>query len=106
MHQGDGLTDLRILERHRFFFRLPRQGGPRNLSERWQRRGERFWPELAACYMLRAQKRLRTLTPIRQRWGRPAKVVTGLVEPSTRIAQSRRTAPTVIRLAPTPWRRR
>lgn len=99
------LLDLRILERQRFFFKLPRQGGPQVLSEAWQRRGERFWPELAACYMLRAQKRLRTLTPIRQRWTRPAKVVAGLVEPSARIAGSRRASARVIPLPTLPGRR-
>lgn len=100
------LLDLRILERHRFFFKLPRQSGPQVLSEAWQRRGERFWPELAACYMLRAQKRLRTLTPMRQRWTRPAKVVAGLVEPTTRVAGSRRATARVIPLPPLTGRRR
>ncbi|MEE8526960.1 MAG: hypothetical protein V3S70_00170, partial [Gammaproteobacteria bacterium] len=55
----------------------------------WEQRGQRWWPELSACYMLTAQKRISTLTPVRPAWRTKAKVVTGLAEPSTRVSRIR-----------------
>ena len=55
----------------------------------WERRGERWWPELSACYMLTAQKRVNTLTPVRPVWRKKPKVVAGLAEPSTRVSRIR-----------------
>ncbi len=79
------LLDLRIIESRRYFFRWPRVTNGQAVSATWESFGKRFWPELGACYLLRSQKRMRTLTPVRQLWKRPAKVVTGLVEPSARM---------------------
>ena len=76
------LLDMRVMARQRYFFSLPLQRSGVETSARWRQLGERFWPELAACYMIRAQKRLRTLTPVRPRWRRPKKVVASLVKPS------------------------
>ncbi|MEE9343715.1 MAG: methyltransferase domain-containing protein [Gammaproteobacteria bacterium] len=46
----------------------------------------RDWPFMAGCYLLVAQKRVSTFTPVKPRW-RPRRslVSTGLVEPSQRI---------------------
>jgi SAM-dependent methyltransferase len=73
------LLDLRIHGVTRFFFRLPLPGIRRASSPKWERRGQRWWPEFAACYMLTAQKRVSTLTPVRPQWRKP-KVVVGLAE--------------------------
>lgn len=80
------LLDFRIMARQRYFFRWPWQQAARNSNNTYQNWGERFWPELAACYLLRAQKRLQTLTPVRPAWSRPKRVAT-LVKPSTRVAR-------------------
>jgi SAM-dependent methyltransferase len=84
------LLDLRIHGLTRYFFRwpLPGNGGP--LSQTWERRGQRWWPELAACYMLIAQKRVLTMTPVKKvQWRSRPKVVAGLVKPSSRISRIR-----------------
>lgn len=83
------LLDMRIHSLTRYFFRWPlptiRGGG----SSQREQRGQRWWPELSACYMLTAQKRISTLTPVRPAWRTKAKVVTGLAEPSTRVSRIR-----------------
>jgi len=79
------LLDLSVQQRTRYFFKWPLSSRQTRLSPAWEARGRRWWPELSACYMLTAQKRLYTMTPIRQPWRRP-KVVGGLVEPSTRVS--------------------
>lgn len=81
------LLDLRIHGSTRYFFRWPLPGISGSASPQWERRGQRWWPELAACYMLTAQKRISTLTPLRPTWRNKAKVVAGLVEPSTRVSR-------------------
>ena len=79
------LLDLRIHRTVRYFFRWPFSGN-RGLSlPVWDRRGRRWWPELAACYMLKAQKRVLTLTPVRKPWLARPKAVGGLVNPTTRV---------------------
>ncbi len=83
------LLDLRIHGVTRFFFRWPLPGIRRPTSSRWERRGQRWWPELAACYMLTAQKRVSTLTPVRPVWRRKPKVVPGLAETTNRVSRIR-----------------
>jgi SAM-dependent methyltransferase len=83
------LLDLRIHGLTRFFFRWPLPGNGGASSVNWERRGQRLWPELAACYMLTAQKRVSTLTPVRQRWLRKPKVVAELAGSTNRVARIR-----------------
>jgi len=83
------LLDMRILGVTRYFFRWPLPGNKGQSASHWERRGQRFWPELAACYMLTAQKRVVTMTPIRTPWRTRAKVVGGIVEPTTRVSRIR-----------------
>lgn len=78
------LLDMKIHGVRRYFFRWPVGGRRRDVSWRWEELGDRWWPEMASCYALTARKQLYTLTPVRRRWRRPAKVVGGLVEPSIR----------------------
>ena len=55
--------------------------------ERW---AQRWLPMLAGGYLLCAQKRTTTLTPIRPVWReRRLRVVGGLVEPTTRVSRTR-----------------
>lgn len=79
------LLDLRIHQTVRYFFRWPFSGNRGFGSPVWDRRGQRWWPELAACYMLKAQKRVLTLTPVRKPWLARPQAVGGLVNPTTRV---------------------
>ena len=81
------LLDMRIQGLTRYFFRWPLPGNKRPSTTTWETRGRRFWPELAACYMLTAQKRVVTLTPMKQPWRSRPKVVGGIAEPSTRVSR-------------------
>jgi SAM-dependent methyltransferase len=83
------LLDMRIQGSMRYFFRWPLPSKKVRGSGKWEGRGQAWWPELAACYMLTAQKRVATLTPVRPLWRRQPKVVTGLAEPSRRVARIR-----------------
>ena len=83
------LLDMRIQTASRYFFHWPLPGNKVRAPSKWERRGQVWWPELAACYMLVAQKRVRTLTPVRPLWRTQPKVVTGLAEPSTRVSRIR-----------------
>ena len=83
------LLDMRIQGSLYYFFRWPLPGNKARGSAKWERRGQTWWPELAACYMLTAQKRVGTLTPVRSLWRRQPKVVAGLAEPSTRVSRIR-----------------
>ena len=81
------LLDMRVRSATRYFFRWPLPRRKVSASQKWERRGQSLWPELAACYMLTAQKRVSTLTPVRPLWRQKPKVVAGLAEPSTRVSQ-------------------
>ncbi len=83
------LLDLRIHAVQRFFFRWPLPGIRSGGSPHWEQRGRRWWPELGACYMLTAQKRVSTLTPVRPVWRRKPKVVAGLAETTNRVSRIR-----------------
>jgi SAM-dependent methyltransferase len=83
------LLDMRIHGLTRYFFRWPLPGLKSAVSQTWESRGQRWWPEVSACYMLAAQKRVSTLTPVRPRWRSKPKVVAGLAEPSTRVSRIR-----------------
>ena len=83
------LLDMRIEQSTRYFFRWPLPGNKARAATKWEQRGQAWWPELSACYMLSAQKRVSTLTPVRPLWRRKPKVVAGLAEPSTRASRIR-----------------
>jgi SAM-dependent methyltransferase len=59
---------------NRYLFQLPSPS-----------RKEHRWLVPAAAYLLKAQKRVYTLTPIRPKWREKRPIVGGLVEPSTRL---------------------
>ena len=81
------LLDMGIQRNVPYFFRwpLPMIGGASSLK--WEQRGQRWWPELAACYMLTAQKRVSPLTPVRPVWRTKPKVVAGLAETTNRVSR-------------------
>ena len=82
------LLDLRIHGLTRYFFRWPLPGNGGQVSQSWETRGQRWWPELAACYMLSAQKRMLTMTPVKKvSWHTRPKVVAGLAKPTSRVSR-------------------
>lgn len=81
------LLDMRIQGSLRYFFRWPLTANKVGGANKWERLGQVWWPELAACYMLSAQKRVSTMTLVRPLWRRKPKVVAGLAEPSARASQ-------------------
>ena len=83
------LLDMRIQSTQRYFFRWPLPRRKVNPTQKWEQVGQALWPEAAACYMLTAQKRVSTLTPVKPLWRAKPKVVTGLAEPSTRVSRIR-----------------
>ena len=81
------LLDLYLLGSTKYFFRWPLPRQRVSDSQAWEQRGRRWWPELAACYMLAAQKRVVPLTTVRRPWRAKPKVVAGgLVKPTTRAS--------------------
>jgi len=83
------LLDMRVQGLTRYFFRWPLPGNKGPSLQAWEHRGRRFWPELAACYMLVAQKRVFTLTPMKKPWRLRPEVVAGMVEPTSRVSRIR-----------------
>ena len=83
------LLDMSIHGLSGYFVRWPLPGLKGTALPQWERRGGRWWPELSACYMLSAQKRISTLTPVRPVWRNKPQVVAGLGEPSTRVSRIR-----------------
>ncbi len=83
------LLDMRIHGLSRYFFRWPLPGLRGAVSPKWERRGQSWWPEMSACYMLTAEKRISTLTPVRPVWSKQPKIVAGLAEPTTRVSRIR-----------------
>ncbi|MEO0576598.1 MAG: class I SAM-dependent methyltransferase [Pseudomonadota bacterium] len=78
------LLDLRVENHQRFFFRPPFDRFATGGNEKLAHTAQRWFPELAACYLLQARKRVAAITPIRPRWHRRARVVGGVTKPSLR----------------------
>lgn len=76
---GFDVTDAR-----RYLFTMPFGRADAGSQRFFERVGDRAWPLLAGAYMLKARKRVYTLTPIRPRWRARTSVVGGLVEPAAR----------------------
>ncbi|HLS81325.1 MAG TPA: methyltransferase domain-containing protein [Steroidobacter sp.] len=79
------LLGFEILDTRRYLFSLP-WGAAEPASHSFiERAGRRLWPLFAGAYVIKARKRVYTLTPVRPRWKRlRPKVVGGLIEPTTR----------------------
>jgi SAM-dependent methyltransferase len=81
------LLGFEIVDARRYLFTLP-WGAPEPSSQSFiERSGEMLWPVFGGGYLIKARKRVYTLTPIRPRWRLRPKVVGGLIEPTTRISQ-------------------
>ena len=82
-----GLLGFEVTQAQRYLFVPPwtQRISPRN-RERLERHGSRFASPLAGAYLLKAVKRVRSLTPIRPAWNRAPAVVGGIAEPTSRNA--------------------
>lgn len=76
------LLGLEIVDAQRYLFTLPWGGAATSSQSFLERAGRRMWPMFAGGYMVKARKRVYTLTPIRPRWRLRPAVVGGLVEPA------------------------
>jgi len=82
-----GLLGFEVVEARRYLFAPPWGPGLSARSRDWlEHRGGRFAPPLAGAYLVKARKRVRTLTRIRPAWQKAPAVVGGLVEPTSRNA--------------------
>jgi SAM-dependent methyltransferase len=83
------LLGFEIVDSRRYLFSLP-WGAPNPTSLSFmERTGETLFPMFAGGYLIKARKRVYTLTPIRPRWRLRTKVVGGLIEPTTRVGGGR-----------------
>jgi SAM-dependent methyltransferase len=78
------LLGFEIVDAKRYLFTAP-WGSAAPKSERlFETVGETALPLMAGAYLLKARKRVYAITPLRLRWRKPTKVVTGLIEPARR----------------------
>lgn len=80
------LLGFEIVDARRYLFTLP-WGSPAASSQTFmERAGEAVWPMFGGGYLIKARKRVYTLTPVRPRWRLRTNVVGGLIEPTTRFS--------------------
>jgi ubiquinone/menaquinone biosynthesis C-methylase UbiE len=78
------LLGFEIVDAKRYLFTLPFGSAVPGMQRMLETVGERAWPLFAGAYMLKARKRVYSVTPIRMRWRTRTGVVGGLVEPAAR----------------------
>ncbi len=80
------LLGFEVVDAQRYLFTRSWGAGTPAPHSVFERLGPQLWPLLAGGYVVKARKRVYTLTPIRPRWRRlRPKVVGGLIEPTTRM---------------------
>ena len=79
------LLGLEIVDARRYLFTMPWGSAAPSSESFFERAGSHVWPMFAGGYMIKARKRVYTLTPIRPRWRLRPAVVGGLVEPAARF---------------------
>jgi SAM-dependent methyltransferase len=78
------LLGFEIVDARRFLFTGPWGKAAPNSQRFFEIVGSHAWPFLAGAYMLKARKRVYSVTPVRLRWRTRTGVVGGLVEPAAR----------------------
>ena len=76
------LLGFEIVDARRYLFTLPWGSAAPSSHSFFERAGTHLWPLFAGGYLIKARKRVYTLTPIRPRWRLRPKVVAGLIEPT------------------------
>jgi SAM-dependent methyltransferase len=79
------LLGFELADARRYLFTLPWGAATPSPQSFMERAGEYLWPLLGGGYLIKARKRVYTLTPVRPRWRLRPKVVGGLIEPTTRM---------------------
>ena len=82
------LLGFEVVDARRYLFTLPWGSVVPSSGSFLERSGESLWPLFAGGYLVKARKRIYTLTPVRPRWRRRPAVVGGLIEPTTRQKSS------------------
>jgi len=81
------LLGFEVVDARRYLFVPPWQQRLSARSRAWlESQGPRFAAPLAGAYLVKARKRVRSVTPIRPAWQRAPAVVGGLAEPTSRNA--------------------
>ena len=81
------LLGFEVVDARRYLFVPPWQQRFSARSRAWlESQGPRFAAPLAGAYLVKARKRVRSVTPIRPAWQRAPAVVGGLAEPTSRNA--------------------
>jgi len=78
------LLGFEIVDARRFLFTGPWGKAEPGSQRFFEIVGVHAWPFLAGAYMLKARKRVYSVTPVRLRWRQRTGVVGGLVEPAAR----------------------
>lgn len=78
------LLGFEIVDARRYLFTWPWGAAAPRTQRFLETVGEQFWPLFAGAYLMKARKRVYAVTPIRPRWKTRARVVGGLIEPTTR----------------------
>jgi SAM-dependent methyltransferase len=78
------LLGFEVVDARRYLFTLPLGSSTPSSQSFFERAGRHLWPLFAGGYLMKARKRVYTLTPVRPRWRLRPKVVGGLIEPTTR----------------------
>ena len=82
-----GLLGFEVVQVRRYLFAPPWTQRLSGRARRWlEQRGPQLAPLIAGAYLVKACKRVRTLTPIRPAWQKAPAVVGGLAEPTSRNA--------------------
>jgi len=78
------LLGFEVIDAQRYLFTAPWGKAAPSAQRFAETIGGNLWPFLAGAYLLKARKRVYTMTPVRWRWRKPAQVVGGLIEPARR----------------------
>jgi SAM-dependent methyltransferase len=78
------LLGFEVIDSRRYLFTWPWGPAEPRAQRILEKVGERVWPLLAGAYLIKARKRVYCVTPVRPRWRTPARVLGGLIEPTTR----------------------
>ena len=81
------LLGFEVTDARRYLFTWPWGSAAPRRQRFLEYTGNALWPLFAGAYMLRARKRVYTLTPVQPRWRTRARVVGGLIEPTTRMGR-------------------
>jgi SAM-dependent methyltransferase len=78
------LLGFEVTDARRYLFTWPWGSAVPRGQRFFETLGARAWPLFAGAYLIKARKRVYSMTPIRPRWRARPQVVGGLIKPTTR----------------------